>query len=62
MPLSFSVNIRSIKGLVSMERYVVLEKKYFNDFISEIAKKQKVVAPVAKGYQQYSFEEVTSGD
>jgi len=33
-----------------MERYVVLEKKYFNEFISEIASEQKVVAPVAKGY------------
>ena len=45
-----------------MERYVVLEKKYFNDFISEIASEQKVVAPVAKGCQQYAFEEVTSGN
>ena len=45
-----------------MERYVVLEKKHFNDFISEIAKAQKVVAPVAKGYQQYAFQEVNSGN
>ena len=45
-----------------MERYVILEKKYFNDFISEIANEQKVVAPIAKGYRQYAFEEVTSGN
>jgi sulfhydrogenase subunit beta (sulfur reductase) len=45
-----------------MEQYVVLEKKHFNDFILEIAKAQKVVAPVSKGYQQYAFQEVNSGN
>ena len=45
-----------------MQWYAVLEKKHFNDFISEIAKGQKVVAPVAKGYHQFAFEEVTSGN
>jgi len=33
-----------------MERYVVLKEKYFNDFISDLASRQKVFAPVAKGY------------
>jgi len=46
-----------------MERYVVLKEKYFNDFISSVAASgQKVFAPVAKGYNQYAFEEVTSGN
>jgi sulfhydrogenase subunit beta (sulfur reductase) len=45
-----------------MQWYAILEKKHFNDFISEIAKGQKVVAPVAKGYHQFAFEEVTSGN
>ena len=45
-----------------MERYVVLKKRDFNDFIVAIAREQKVFAPIAKGYNQYAFEEVTSGN
>ncbi|NQU17863.1 MAG: 4Fe-4S dicluster domain-containing protein [Candidatus Saganbacteria bacterium] len=45
-----------------MEQYFVLKKKSFNDFVSTMAKKQKVVAPIEKGNNQYAFEEVKSGD
>lgn len=45
-----------------MERYVVLKKDHFNDFITMITKEKKVFAPVAKGYNQYAFEEITSGN
>ena len=60
------IHLKKIKepneGLVSMERYVVLKKEYFNDFIAGVASRQKVFAPVARGYNQYAFEEVTSGN
>ncbi len=42
-------------------QYVVLRKEDLDGFISRLAKLQRVVAPVAKGYNTYSFEEVTSG-
>ena len=45
-----------------MEKYVVLNKADFDDFIAKLAKERKVVAPVAKGYDKYAFEEVTTGD
>ena len=42
--------------------YVVLEKKQLNSFIVQLSAKQKVVAPVHKGYNNYAFEEVASAD
>jgi len=42
-------------------QYVVLKKEKFNDFISGLSKMQKLVAPVSKGYNNFAFEEVTSG-
>lgn len=43
-------------------QYTVLKKDKFNDFITALAKEKKVVAPVARGHKQYSFENVTNGD
>jgi sulfhydrogenase subunit beta (sulfur reductase) len=43
-------------------QYAILEKEHFDGFISRLSKLQKLVAPVAKGYNNYAFEEVTSGD
>jgi sulfhydrogenase subunit beta (sulfur reductase) len=43
-------------------QYVILKKEKFNDFISALSKTQKLVAPVAKGYNQFTFEEVSSGN
>lgn len=43
-------------------QYVILKKDKFNKFISDLAEKQKVVAPVSKGNNNYAFSEVTSGD
>lgn len=43
-------------------QYVTLKKSDLNEFISGLAQEQKVVAPVAKGHNQYAFEEVTAGD
>ena len=43
-------------------QYVILNKEKFNDFISTLSKMQKLVAPVAKGYNNFAFEEVTSGN
>jgi sulfhydrogenase subunit beta (sulfur reductase) len=43
-------------------QYVILEKEHFDGFISGLSRLQKLVAPVAKGYNNYAFEEVTSGD
>ena len=42
-------------------QYVTLKKDKLNEFVTELAKGQKVVAPVAKGNNKFSFEEVTSG-
>lgn len=41
--------------------YVVLQKEGFDTFIQKLSNQKKVVAPVSKGYNQYSFEEVVSG-
>lgn len=41
-------------------QYGILKKERLNDFISSLAKNQKVAAPVSKGTKQYSFEFVTS--
>jgi sulfhydrogenase subunit beta (sulfur reductase) len=43
-------------------QYVILSKENFDPFISRLSKLQKLVAPVEKGYENYSFEEVTSAD
>ncbi|OGX35929.1 MAG: Ni/Fe hydrogenase subunit beta [Omnitrophica WOR_2 bacterium RIFCSPLOWO2_12_FULL_51_24] len=42
-------------------RYLLLKKENFNDFISALAQIEKVVAPVAAGYKNFSFREVKSG-
>jgi sulfhydrogenase subunit beta (sulfur reductase) len=41
--------------------YVILKKERFDDFISRLAATQKLVAPVSKGFNSFSFEEVASG-
>ncbi|MGD1075519.1 MAG: 4Fe-4S dicluster domain-containing protein [Thermodesulfovibrionales bacterium] len=41
--------------------YVILKKDDFSDFIARLSSLQKLVAPVARGYNNYAFEEVTSG-
>ena len=42
-------------------QYQVLKKINFNDFIASLAKIEKVVAPVARGYNTFSFQEVKNG-
>lgn len=42
-------------------QYVILKKNRLDDFISTLAASQKVVAPVSRGYDNYSFMEVSSG-
>ncbi len=42
-------------------QYVILKKKFFGDFISKLSKMQKLVGPVSKGYNNFAFEEVSSG-
>ena len=42
-------------------QYVVLRKEQFDGFISRLSKLQKVLAPVSRGYNNFSFEGVTSG-
>ena len=41
-------------------QYQILKKDHLDSFISKISQDQKVVAPVDKGFDQFSFEEVTS--
>jgi len=41
--------------------YVILRKERFNDFISRLSEMQRLFAPVLKGYNNFAFEEVTSG-
>jgi sulfhydrogenase subunit beta (sulfur reductase) len=41
-------------------RYATLLKSNLNDFIASIASKQKVMAPVYKGYKNYAFEQVSN--
>lgn len=43
-------------------QYMILLKENFDAFISRLSKLQKLVAPIAKGYGNYAFEEVTSSD
>ena len=40
---------------------MVLKKCNFDDFISGLARLEKVMAPVARGYDNFSFQEVKSG-
>ncbi|MBM4135390.1 MAG: Ni/Fe hydrogenase subunit beta [Nitrospira sp.] len=42
-------------------QYVILKKERVHDFISTLSKIQKLVAPVSKGYNNFAFEEVSSG-
>jgi sulfhydrogenase subunit beta (sulfur reductase) len=42
-------------------QYAILNKEKFNEFISALSKMQKLVAPVAKGFNNFAFEEVFSG-
>ncbi|MBE0426393.1 MAG: 4Fe-4S dicluster domain-containing protein [Nitrospirae bacterium] len=43
-------------------QYAILRKERFNDFIARLSEIQKLVAPVSKGYNNFAFEEVTTGD
>ncbi len=43
-------------------QYTVLRKEHFNDFISRLSKLHKVIAPVSRGHNNFSFQETTSGD
>jgi len=42
--------------------YVTLQKHLFNDFVESLASRTKVVAPVSKGNNQFSFQEVSRGE
>jgi len=44
------------------KQYAILRKEDFNSFISTLSKMHKLAAPVSRGYNNYSFEEVRSGD
>ncbi|MBU3967221.1 MAG: 4Fe-4S dicluster domain-containing protein [Euryarchaeota archaeon] len=43
-------------------QYAILKKEELNSFISTLSKLNKLAAPVSRGYNNYSFEEVNSGD
>lgn len=45
-----------------MERYVVLAKSDFSEFIKKLSQVQKLVAPVKKGEKAFSFEEVENSE
>jgi len=45
-----------------MDRYCILQKKDFPEFIAKVSENNKVVAPVAKGHGNFAFEEVKGGD
>ena len=42
--------------------YTTLKKEFFNDFVLLLSQSQKTIAPVSKGLNNYSFEEVKSGN
>ena len=42
--------------------YLTLQKNLFNDFIESLVSNTKVVAPVTKGNNQFSFQEVSRGE
>lgn len=43
-------------------KYLILKKENLTEFIKLLLKKHKVVAPVAKGFNNFSFEEISSAD
>ncbi len=43
-------------------QYVILKKEKFDNFISTLAQRQNLFAPVAKGFGNYAFENVTSAN
>jgi sulfhydrogenase subunit beta (sulfur reductase) len=43
------------------KQYAILWKENFNNFISSLSKLHKLAAPVFKGYNNYAFENVRSG-
>src|SRR5659263_62595 len=43
-------------------RYAILGKENFNSFISTLSKVHKLAAPIFKGYNNYAFEVVRSGE
>jgi len=43
-------------------QYVILKKGNFDGFISRLSNLQRLVAPVSRGYNNYAFQDVTSGD
>lgn len=43
-------------------QYVILKKDDFDCFISRLSSVQTVMAPVAKGYNKFAFEKVSSGE
>ncbi|HOA83759.1 MAG TPA: 4Fe-4S dicluster domain-containing protein [Thermodesulfovibrio thiophilus] len=42
------------------EQYRIIEKSSFNDFINSLIASQKVIGPVYKGFNNYSFEGIKS--
>jgi len=42
------------------EQYRIIEKSSFNDFINSLIASQKVIGPVYKGFNNYTFEEIKS--
>lgn len=45
-----------------MEKYVVLNKKDFNDFVAKLASIQPVVAPVKRGEKNFAFQEIKTAE
>lgn len=45
---------------MNIEQYKIIEKPKFDDFISSLISFSKVVAPVSKGFNNYSFQEIKS--
>lgn len=43
-------------------QYVILARERFNEFISGLSKLQKLVGPISKGFRNFAFEEISSGD
>jgi sulfhydrogenase subunit beta (sulfur reductase) len=43
-------------------QYVILKKERFNDFIAGLSGLRKLVAPVPVGFNNFAFQEVTTGD
>ncbi len=45
-----------------MAQYTILKKEDLGDFLARLARKQRLVAPVARGYNNYAFQDVTLGE